>query len=222
METTQDIRSKAQSKVPDFLLAEYVHMSEAFLRNEELGEKRAAFFVTLVGVAGAMLGFVFGEKTLNVSRDNLYFAAAFVGTVLLCLGFLTVRRLIARDIETDNIKFALRALRRLFLTKAEAAELPNVFFGPYAEAKPRPVKWLSFGKGGWLHTVAFVNAFLMFIIVFSAIFVRTWDVPPLLQKVIAVGLAFAGGVIVWWAQLTSACSAISENYIELKSKENFD
>ena len=70
-------------------------MCESFLR-KEVGEKRAAFFVTLVGASGGILGFVFGEKTLIVSRDKIYLAAAVVAASLLCFGFLTVRRLIQR------------------------------------------------------------------------------------------------------------------------------
>jgi hypothetical protein len=55
-EPAKDINSEARNKLGDFLLAEYVHMSESFLRNEESGEKRAAFFVTLVGASGGILG----------------------------------------------------------------------------------------------------------------------------------------------------------------------
>lgn len=221
-ESAEAIRAKAQSKVPDFLLAEYAHMCESLLRNEELGEKRAAFFVTLVGAAGAILGFVFGEDTPIVPRDHILLAAAIVGSVLLCLGFLTVRRLIARDIETDRIKFALRTLRRLFLTKTEAAVLSNAFFGPYAKAEPRSVEVFSIAKGGWLQTVAFVNALLTFIVVFAAVFVRPWDVTPPTQKAIAVAVALAGAVIVWSVQLTYARSTIAKNYAALADAEHLD
>ncbi len=123
--SARDINSEAREKLGEFLLAEYEHMCESFLRNEESGEKRAAFFVTLVGASGGILGFVFGEKTLIVPRDKIYLVAGVVAAALLCFGFLTVKRLIKRDIETDKIKFALRTLRRLFLTKEEAKALPN-------------------------------------------------------------------------------------------------
>jgi hypothetical protein len=35
-EPAKDINSEARNKLGDFLLAEYVHMSESFLRNEVL------------------------------------------------------------------------------------------------------------------------------------------------------------------------------------------
>jgi uncharacterized membrane protein YeiH len=214
-ESAKDIRSQAQSKLPDFLLAEYVHMCESFLRNEESGEKRAAFFVTLVGAAGGILGFVFGEKTLIVSRDKIYLAAAVVAAALLCFGFLTVKRLIKRDIETDKIKFALRALRRLFLTQKEAEEMPNAFFNPYASASLRSVTWRSIGNGGWMHTVSFVNSLLTGVFIYAACHTRQWTLEMPWQKVIALGLALAGCAIVWILQLNYAGSTITREQEEL-------
>lgn len=126
-ESAEFLQSTVRKNLGDFLLAEYGHMGESLLRNEESGEKRAAFFVTLVGAAGGILGFVFGETTPIVSRDHIPVTTAAVAFVLLCLGVLTVRRLIERDIVTDQFIFALRALRRLFLTRVEAEVLPNVF-----------------------------------------------------------------------------------------------
>lgn len=215
----EDIHSIAQSKLPDFLLAEYEHMCESFLRNEESGEKRAAFFVTLVGAAGAILGFVFRENAPIVSRDHILVAAALVAAVLLCLGFLTVKRLIHRNIETDRIIFALRTLRRLFLTMDEAEQVPNAFYTPYVKPKLREVKWYSFGKGGWLQTVSFVNALLAGVFVFTACLTREWAVTWQSQKTIALLLALAGGVIVWIVQLTSAGSSIKKNQTKLKEAE---
>jgi hypothetical protein len=205
-ETAKDIRSEARKKLPDFILAEYVHLNESLLRNEESGEKRAAFFVTLVGATVGILGFVFGEKTSFASQDKIFPATAIVAAILLCLGFLTVRRLIQRDLVTEEIKLSLRTLRRLFLTKKEAEGLPNSFFAPYAKPKRRSVKVFSIGNGGWLQTVAFVNALLMGVFVVTACLtvsrdeVRPWQII----------LALAGCVIVWIVQLTYAKSTVSD------------
>ena len=212
METTTNksaevISSEARKKLGDFLLAEYVHMSESLLSNEELGEKRSAFFVTLAGGAVGILGFLFSEKTSIASRDHIFLASAIVAAILLCLGFLTVRRLIQRDLVTEEIKLSLRTLRRLFLTQEEAEALPNSFFTPYGEPKRKSVKLFSIGKGGWLQTVAFVNALLTAVFVVTVCLtiwgdeVRPWQII----------LALAGSVIVWIVQLTYAKSALSEN-----------
>ena len=216
--TAKDIRSQAQSKLPDFILAEYVHMCESLLRNEESGEKRAAFFVTLVGGAGGILGFVFGEKA-QMPLDQIFIAVAVVAAVLLCFGLLTVRRLIQRDVETDRIIFALRNLRRLFLTEAEANKVPNAFYAPYAEPKLREVKWSSFGKGGWLHTVSLVNALLTGVFVFAACHTGQWVVGRSWQRAIALILAVAGSVIVWIVQLNNAESIITTKHEELRQAE---
>jgi len=221
-EPAKDIHSQAESKLGDFLLAEYEHMCESFLRNEESGEKRAAFFVTLVGGAGGILGFVFGEKA-QMPRDQIFVAAAVVAAVLLCFGFLTVRRLIQRNVETDKIIFALRTLRRLFLKQTEAKEVRNAFYAPYKKPDLREVKWNSFGKGGWLHTVAFVNALLTFIVVFSAIFacsrIVTWPLHKAMPLVLALVHALPGGFIVWVLQLTYAESIIDEKHQKLLKED---
>ena len=211
METTttksaEVISSEARKKLGDFLLAEYVHMSESLLSNEELGEKRAAFFVTLAGATVGILGFVFGDKTSIASPEHIFVASAIVAAILLCLGFFTVRRLVQRDLVTEEIKLSLRTLRRLFLTKEEAEALPNSFFAPYGEPKRKSVQLFSIGKGGWLQTVAFVNALLMGVFVVTACLtvsrgeVRPWQII----------LALAGCVIVWIVQLNYAKSTVAD------------
>jgi MFS family permease len=219
-EPAKDINSEARNKLGDFLLVEYVHMSESFLRNEESGEKRAAFFVTLVGASGGILGFVFGEKT-QLRLDQIFLVAAVVAAVLLCFGFLTVRRLIKRDIETDKIKFALRALRRLFLTRKEVQEVPNAFFNPYKATELRSLEWRNIGNGGWIHTVSFVNALLTGVFFFAACHTREGAVDIPWLRVIALVLALAGGAAVWIVQLKYARSAIEANQKELLTNDGF-
>ena len=225
-EPDESIVSQARSKLPDFLLAEYVHMCESLLRNEELGEKRSAFFVTLVGAAGGILGFVFGENTPIVSREHMPIVAAVVAAVLLFLGILTMRRLVERDMVTDRFIFALRTLRRLFLTEEDAAVVANAFFDPYGRPRRRSVKVFSVEKGGWLRTVAFVNALLTAIVVAAVAVSSNLRLPvslnlaPTWQIAIAFALAFAAGVLVWRWQLTYAGSTIISNQKKLEEKEN--
>jgi hypothetical protein len=212
-ESAESLQSIVRSKLPDFLLAEYEHMGESLLRNEESGEKRAAFFVTLVGAAGGILGFVFGETPPIVSRDSMPVATAAIAAVLLCLGVLTVRRLIERDIVTDQIIFALRSLRRLFLTQAEAEVLPNVFFKPYEPPRSRLVKVFTIEKGGWLRTVAFVNALL------TAVVAAGLAVSLAVSRPWQIAIALAGGIAVWIAQLNYAGRRIARNHDKLKKAE---
>lgn len=212
-DSAASIRDQARTKLPDFLLAEYEHMVESLLRNEELGEKRAAFFVTLVGGAGGVLGFILDENTPIVSLDRIPILAAGLAAILLCLGVLTVRRLIERDIVTDKYKFALRALRVLFLSREEAAGLANAFFDPYGPPSGRPVNAYSIQKGGWLHTVAFVNSLLTGVI--AAGLAVWWHVARPWQIVITL----AGGIIVWIAQLTYGGRKIAANHAKLAVAE---
>lgn len=213
-EAAEFIRSQARNRLPDFFLAEYTHMVESLLRNEESGEKRATFFVTLVGAAGGILGFVFGENPSIVPREWIPVTTAVVATVLLCLGILTLRRLVTRNLVTDEYLFALRALRRLFLTQDEAVSVPNAFFNPYHAARDRPLQLLGIGKGGWLETVAFVNALLMGIVAFASMVERDMDWPW------QILIALVAGFIVWMGQRAYAHRVISKNHAKLKRAED--
>ncbi len=184
-------------------------MSESLLRNEESGEKRAAFFVTAVGAAAGVLGFVFGGDQAIAPREHLAAAGTVSAAVLLCLGIFTVRRLIERHIVTDQYIFALRALRRVFLSKADAAAISNAFFAPYAPPKARTLKVLSFGKGGWLETVAVVNALLAGTVLACALVAL--DAPALWNAMLSVGVTLAA----WMRQIRYARRLIATKHAEL-------
>lgn len=207
------INCHARERLPDFLLAEYNHMVESFLRNEESGEKRATFFVTLVGAAGGILGFVFGDKSSFLPLEWIPVAVAAVAAILLCFGILTVRRLVTRNIVTDEYKFALRALRRLFLTPVDAASVPNAFFNPYAPATDRSLNVWRIGKGGWLETVAFVNTLLMGTV---AVCLMVWSQVGWQRQVI---VCLAACVTTWIGQLSYAYREIGDHHAELKAAE---
>jgi hypothetical protein len=213
-ESAEKIRAEARLKLGDFLVAEYGHVSDFLIHNEESGEKRAAFFVTLVGAAGGVLGFVLGQTPPIVSRDDMPGAAATVASILLCLGVLTVRRLIERHIVTDECIFALRTFRRLFVTQAEAATVSNAFFNPYGSPRrERSSNVLSIGRGGWLETVTFFNGLLMGTIILAGLL--TWRVPGAWPVVVVVVAA------TWFSQLRWARREIANARDTLKKADPF-
>jgi hypothetical protein len=159
------LRTKAREKGAEFLLEEYKLITDSLLRNEESGEKRAAFFMTLAGAAGAVVAFAFDGEHSLVEKVNVPAVAAGVAALLLFLGVMTVRRLAVRHVATDRFIFELRDLRRTFISKADADAMPNSFFRIYDEpdtgkGTKREQRYISFGKGGWLECVAAVNAIL--------------------------------------------------------------
>ena len=204
-----------RERFPDFLLAEHEHVAESLLRNEESGEKRAAFFVSLAGAAAAVLAFAFGGDTSIVPLQRVLEAAAGSAAFLLILGLLTVRRLIERHIATDRYTFALRSLRRAFLTRQDAQAFPNAFFGLYQPHQPREVSVLSLGKGGWLETVSFINAVL------AGLGVAAWtgSVSPAWPW---FWLAVAAFGATWAGQILYARRKLSKNSDELMAGDAWD
>ena len=196
----------------DFLLAEYGHLMDSLLRNEESGEKRAAFFLSAVGAAGAVLAFAFGRESAVLPRERVFDGVAATAFVLLVLGLMTTRRLIQRHIVTDRFIFALRSLRRAFLTRDEMRSLPNAFINPYEPHTPRDIGVFSLGKGGWLETIALVNSILAAIV--GACVVRSVD-----SKWVAYGVPLVAFAIAWSGQMLDAQRKLAKKYDELSKSE---
>src|SRR5262245_30347274 len=207
---TSAVRETVLARLPDFLLAEHAHAAESLLRNEESGEKRAAFFVSIAGASAAVLAFAFGGEASIVPHDRVPAAATASAALLLMFGLLTVRRLIERHIVTDRYIFALRSLRRVFLTAEDAQALPNAFFKLYEEFEPRELSVFSLGKGGWLQTIALINAVLAALA--AATVVRS--VSPAWASICPALAAFAA---VWSGQIVYAREKIAKNVAELKA-----
>jgi hypothetical protein len=144
-----------------FLLEEYKAMTDSLLRNEESGEKRAAFFMTLAGAAGGIVAFVFNRQQPDRQAVvDLEAVAAGVAALLLILGLMTTRRLAERHKQTDHFIFALRQIRRTFISPEDAARIPNAFAEAFESRQQRKSWSIGIRKGGWLECVAAVNAVL--------------------------------------------------------------
>jgi hypothetical protein len=138
-----------------FLIAEYTHMADSLLRNEEQGETRATFFVTLVGIVGTVL--VTGFENNAIARA-LHDHIRFVLTLLLAFGAVTFFRIVRRNIVTDEYLRALAGLRRCFVSQKDA--LGVLHYDPYTAKHPRLGGRLI--GVGWVQTMALVNAGLVY------------------------------------------------------------
>ena len=92
-----------------FLLEEYRHFANSFWRNEEVGEKRVNFFITLV--TAVMAGLV---ALATKTEVYVYPIAVFALAGLLFFGRTTLRRMIQRDTVTDEYKVAMDIIRSRF------------------------------------------------------------------------------------------------------------
>lgn len=137
---------RLEPNVEAFLIEVYGQTKESLRRNEETGETRLGFFLTLsVAVITAI-------TTLKLEAPLLLGAAVF----LLAFGLLTRARLIHRDRTTDRLKAALDDLERHFgaLDSRIFAWLP---YQQHTGARPTD-RANPLLRGGLRVTIDFLNA----------------------------------------------------------------
>jgi len=150
---------KGQQRMPtdptSFLLKDLEHFGESFLRNEELGEKRLEFFITLVTAVAGGLVVLYTAKDSLVQHDQLPVVTSGALATLLLLGFITYARILHRNRVTDQYQDTLRYVRRKVLTLHPELESYIV------PSRIRGGRWERF-RGGLAETVGALNAILLF------------------------------------------------------------
>jgi hypothetical protein len=159
----------------EFLRADFQHLCESLLRNEELGEKRVAAFVTLGGAFFAALGFVADKlppaalpSAEAAAADegvgaavglgvSLHGAATFLSSVLLALGLLTLLRVVRRNAATDGYIGAMNAIRQELLGERAAI---------YTQYLAKGSRGLL--NGGQAYIVAVMNVALVVVLTWAA------------------------------------------------------
>lgn len=137
----------------NFFIADLEHFGESLWRNEEIGEKRFNFFLTLFTavIAGLVALYTKAEDKLDFCIFINIVNGAFVG--LLVLGLLTYLRMLHRNRVTDQYQRTLKHIREKLLTS-----------NPLEEYKvPQPLgagKWM-WVRGGLAETVGAMNAVLL-------------------------------------------------------------
>ena len=137
----------------ELLLKDLEHFAESMWRNEEIGEKRFSFFVTLVtAVIGGLVAL--GTSGSGPVRTTVVAAAGWAAAVLLVFGLMTYLRMLQRNRVTDEYQRTLKYLRKLLATRSEELDdyvVPRMrksFLG----------KWL---KGGYAETIGVINGMLL-------------------------------------------------------------
>lgn len=168
----------------DFLLAEYGYLGDCFWRNEETGEKRVNFFITLVTAAIAALVALATSKEGNLREANVYFITVFALLALLSFGIVTLLRMIRRNLVTDEYKRAMDSIRSLFRGWDEE-RLQN--YQPFEKGKPRRLL-----TGGLVDMVALVNSVI--VAALCALFALSYS------GWIVELLGLAGSIAAWMVQ----------------------
>jgi hypothetical protein len=188
----------SNNPIPDFLLAELHIWEEASWRNEEIGEKRFNFFVTLVtAVSGGIIVLWASDKAPDIVRvtPTLTWLATLA---LLVFGLLTYRRMIHRDIVTAEYRRASNYVRS-FIRKTYREECPALreFLLPHEKdtQSSKHGAWTDrlrrISRGGYTPTLAFLNGLLLVpVLVFGAELTLPWAFSA--GAVLAIALCWLG------------------------------
>jgi len=144
----------------ELLLAEYHHVADSLIRNEEDGEKRVTFLISLAGGVAAAVGFILGKDGVPSPAERNPFVLLSL-MALFALGYLTLVRVVTRNLATDRYKRGLSRIRRYFLESELDPRTRFLAFNPYEENARKLSSWKSVGRGGWLPTVVLVDSFFL-------------------------------------------------------------
>jgi hypothetical protein len=131
----------AQNVGRDFLLAEHAKYHDAFIKNEELGERRMQFFLGLVTAgAGAVVLLATSQRSLVADYPSvILWISGALALLILAVGLLTYDRLLKRDQTTAEYMGVLDEIRRRFV---QAAASPTGLvslegYDPFPKHRPR-------------------------------------------------------------------------------------
>ena len=147
----------------DLLVADIEHFGESLWRNEETGEKRLSFFLTLVtAVVGGLVALATSERAPE--EEGLRKIAGGAAAALLVIGLLSYLRMIRRNLVTDGYLKTLKRIRESYKEMCPALDRYQV---PLTIASPAQ----NWPRGGYAETVAVLNGFL--VAALSWLFLRT-------------------------------------------------
>ena len=151
-----------QQSYEKFLIAEYKHFSDSFWRNEEIGEKRLNFFITLVTAVITALVVLATKK--GSTLFEVFEIARYALIALLFLGIVTLLRMLRRNRVTDEYKKAMDSIRCHF----RDLDVRFKSYKPFDKGKKRKL-----GTGGLVEFIAIVNS-----LIFAAIAYLSFNIGP--------------------------------------------
>jgi hypothetical protein len=143
----------------DILKKEYDRYSDLFKENETLGERRVSFYITLITTIISALGITTVATNLlsktQIGTSNIFLSIVFFILIgLFLFGFVTHRRIIGRNVTTDNylvdldkIRIGIAGIRSPKPVKSRQKPLKSVIF--------------SVGKGGIVETIRVINSLIV-------------------------------------------------------------
>jgi 8-oxo-dGTP pyrophosphatase MutT (NUDIX family) len=139
-----------KERAKDFFLSEYKYLADSFWRNEEIGETRVKFLITLVTaiIAGLV---ALAESTQGVDVFLIVLYSLFA---LMALGVVTLYRILKRNQVTDELKVAMDEIRHRFEDYLGNHDALDGY-------RPFPNRQVTRKFGGLAHMVAILNSLIL-------------------------------------------------------------
>ena len=135
------------------LLAEYDHFGDGIFKNEEIGERRIEFFLTIATATLGGVVLLLTAKEVKLSNDDVRKVALAALLTLFVIGLVTFLRILQRDRVTDEYKAIQRYLREQLRQRSPAL---TEYALPFI--KTRRHKLL---RGGIALTMAMINSVVL-------------------------------------------------------------
>lgn len=169
------------------LLKEYEHFSESLWRNEEIGEKRVSFFISLVTAVLAAITALLTGKFTTIEPEQIDTIVSSVLTGLLVLGIMTFLRMINRNKVTDEYKNILTYIRENLRRRAKTLQDYQLSF--------RPPKH-NMLRGGLAETVAAINSLIFAGLIYFLLVQEVEAIPAYAFAAFIVSYLIQGIVII--------------------------
>lgn len=137
MSTPKPTKVERKAATKELLLADHRYLTEAFLKNEQIGETRVNWFIGIVtGSVGGLIALVTKGELSPLLLRLIVLGGLFS---LLSFGLVTLFRIITRNINTDGYKEDLDKLRQLYSDHFDSDNVLTKYhpFGPPPKPKKR-------------------------------------------------------------------------------------
>jgi hypothetical protein len=189
-----EIQSKVESDNDrDFLKTLYGRYAELFVENEDIGEKRVTILVSLVAAIISISG-ILSAPALQDTEHVPFLLGLSALTGLLLFGLVTFRRIIQRNIITDDYKVKLDKIHLFLLGNNPRFEDITFKTPPKSRVKAFPI----IEKGGYLETVQLLNSLLSGLI--CGLISLTYSQVNLTTTPLIFLISFTGAIGIWFIQ----------------------
>lgn len=194
-----------KEKALELLLADYQYLGDSFWKNEETGETRVKFLITLVTAVMTALVTLVAKyiDVMTVGGKGCWFiliVIIFSLIFLFAIGFVTLRRIMKRNKVTDGYKKDMDEIRKRIKDNFDCLNVLDNYkpFSGKTENKEGEIFQIR-KVGGLAYTVAIINSFItaaLVGVIYTALWMGVSEVYPDLSKILPFIIGVFGLAII--------------------------